>query len=119
MQNIGSVDALVRIAAGTLALARANNPARRRTSWTLTAWGAVLIGEGVTRFSPLYAAVALTTIEDEAGPVYFRLGPIRYRRDKHRSKEGCTLWGVTQGDGVDEAPTAAHKGEWSLRGGWQ
>ena len=99
MKNIGTIDALVRIAAGTLALVRANNPSRAKRAWMLAACGAVLIGEGVTRFSPFFAAVSLTTLEDETAPVRFRLGPILYRRDTARSRGGCTLWGVTQEDG--------------------
>lgn len=97
MRNIGTYDALLRVGTGALALAWASSRSRwSGTTSFVAALGAVLVGEGLTHFSPLYAAMSVTTVEDEGDRTILRVGPVIYRRFPYCSKAGCTLWGVVQ-----------------------
>jgi hypothetical protein len=125
MGNIGTYDALLRIGTGALALAWASSRSRWSGITSLVATcGAVLVGEGITRFSPLYAVMSLTTVEDEGDKVILRVGPVTYRRRPHSSRAGCTLWGVTQDDDpADESPElsslSANKTDWHSPRRWE
>jgi hypothetical protein len=93
MQNVGTFDAMVRMAIGTFTLTWASSRPRWSTGETLLALtGAVILAEGATRTCLLHSIFGITTVEEANEKVLLRLGPLVYRQRKVEQRR--SLWGV-------------------------
>ncbi len=66
-KNVGRGDSYIRISAGLLMLTYAITHSKEPDSWlphALAIAGAMKVAEGITRWSPLYDVLGLTTVGD-------------------------------------------------------